>query len=115
MDTEQARIRLMHILQEAEAIARHTAGCDLTGFQDNWLVRRSVQHGLLIIGEAVRNVPSALKDKYPEVPWERIRALGNVLRHEYQHIDDDRIWDIVTVNLPTLAKVIRHMLAELEC
>ena len=31
-----------------------------------------------------------------------IRALGNRLRHEYDAIREDRLWDIVQIDLPPL-------------
>jgi uncharacterized protein with HEPN domain len=37
-----------------------------------------------------------------------------VLRHEYQHIDDRRLWEILTVHLPQLRPIILLMIAELE-
>jgi uncharacterized protein with HEPN domain len=36
------------------------------------------------------------------------------LRHEYQSIDDRRLWEIVRVHLPELRKVVLKMLAELQ-
>lgn len=38
----------------------------------------------------------------PGQPWQEIRGLGNRLRHEYDAIREDRIWNIVTINIPTL-------------
>jgi uncharacterized protein with HEPN domain len=43
-----------------------------------------------------------------------IIAIGNVLRHEYQRIDDRRIWEIATAHLPALALVVRRMIAEID-
>jgi uncharacterized protein with HEPN domain len=37
-----------------------------------------------------------------------------VLRHEYQHIDDRRLWEILTVHLPQLRPVILSMISGLE-
>ena len=59
-------------------------------------------------------MPSELRDQSPEVPWNAIIGIGNVLRHDYQHLDDRRLWDIVTVHLPELRPLIERMLAELE-
>jgi uncharacterized protein with HEPN domain len=38
----------------------------------------------------------------PDQPWHEIRALGNRLRHEYDAIREDRLWDIVQIDLPSL-------------
>ena len=36
-----------------------------------------------IIGEATKNLPQDLKDKYTEVPWEEMYRLRNRITHEY--------------------------------
>jgi uncharacterized protein with HEPN domain len=37
-----------------------------------------------------------------------------VLRHEYERVDPQTMWEIATVKLPELEKVIGAMLAELK-
>jgi uncharacterized protein with HEPN domain len=59
-------------------------------------------------------LPPELRDQAPDVAWSAIIGIGNVLRHDYQHIDDRLLWDVVTVHLPELRPVIARMLAELS-
>ena len=54
-----------------------------------------------------KNLPVDLKAPRPEVPCERIRALGNFLRYEYASIDNARIWSIVTEHLQPLEAAVR--------
>jgi uncharacterized protein with HEPN domain len=67
-----------------------------------------------IISEAVKSLPSDMLERYPETEWNKIMAIGNVLRHEYQRVDPDAMWDIANVKLPELEKVIRRMLSDLN-
>jgi uncharacterized protein with HEPN domain len=76
-------------------------------------MKRAVEHALLIIAEAAKNIPDDLKQKRPEVPWKRIHGLGNMLRHEYRRIDSDILWSVVTENLDGLDKAIEALLADL--
>jgi uncharacterized protein with HEPN domain len=48
------------------------------------------------------------------VPWTSIIGIGNILRHEYQRLDDAQLWEIATVHLPALEPVIERMLAEFD-
>jgi uncharacterized protein with HEPN domain len=41
-------------------------------------------------------------------------GIGNILRHEYQRLDDKQLWEIATVHRPKLEPVVARMLAELE-
>ena len=67
-----------------------------------------------IVSEAAKALPAELRARFPEAPWSAIIGIGNILRHEYQHLDDHRLWEVVTVHLPQLRPVILRMLAELE-
>ena len=73
---------------------------EFAAFADSWGMKRAVEHGLLIIAEAAKHLPSPLKQARPEVPWEKIHGLG--LRHEYRRIDPEILWSIVTEHLSTL-------------
>lgn len=50
---------------------------------------------LLCVSEAVRNallLDPEVVSRNPGIPWKQIRALGNVLRHEYGEIDATTVW-----------------------
>jgi uncharacterized protein with HEPN domain len=63
------------------------------------------------VSEASRHLPTALTSKYPEQPWAEIAAVGNLLRHEYQRIDDVIMWKIASKSLPALRPIVQAMLA----
>lgn len=67
-----------------------------------------------IIGEAAACLSSELKDAYPEVSWPRIVAMRNRLVHDYLNIDLDILWDVVSVEVPTLAEQIAEIIQDLE-
>ena len=69
---------------------------------------------LEIISEASRYIPPQLTDKHPEVPWADIRGIGNQLRHAYDQLDGDIIWNTATISVPELKIVIEAMIATLE-
>lgn len=63
---------LRHILDEAEAIRQTTRNIGFEEFEASWLIRRAVEHGLLIIAEAANTLPADLKKTQPEIPWAQI-------------------------------------------
>lgn len=65
---------------------------------------------LEIIGEAVRNIPDEQRRLYPEIPWQSIVGMKNILVHEYWQVDIITIWRTVIVFLPSLKLVIPKML-----
>ncbi len=93
---------LAEIREAVEGIETHTSGKSLADFEQDWLLRLAVQRALEIISEAARHIPDDLLPHAPDVPWKKIRGIGNILRHEYHKIADDVIWVVVTENLGPL-------------
>jgi uncharacterized protein with HEPN domain len=102
-------IAISDILGAIEGIAAATAGKTLEQFKADWLLRHGVQGGIEIISEAARRLPDELLADWQEIPWPQIRAVGNVLRHEYSSISDDIIWQVVVDDIPALRRAIEGM------
>jgi uncharacterized protein with HEPN domain len=106
--------RLHHILEEAAEIDAATKNISFETFRDTWVIRRSVEHGLLIISEAVKALPPEMKSAHPEIAWGKIESLGNYLRHEYRDIDPETLWRIARRQLVELVAAVRVMIASEE-
>lgn len=48
----------------------------------------------------------------PEIPWQNIAGLRDLITHEYFRIDIQRVLDIVEHDLPGLERAIEQRLAE---
>ena len=69
-------------------------------FKMNYLIVDAIVRNFEIIGEASKNVPFEIKDKHPEIPWNKMYGLRNLIAHEYFGIDYEMIWEISKNNLP---------------
>jgi uncharacterized protein with HEPN domain len=94
------------ILEAIGRVEQITAGKTLADFEQSWQLRWLVQRAIEIISEASRALPDDLKNERPEIPWPRVRGIGNVLRHEYGGLSDPIIWRVVTDELPRLKAAI---------
>ena len=83
-------------------------------FKTNKDKREATIRRIEIIGEAVKNIPSSLKSKYPEVAWKEIVGTRDKMIHHYFGVDIDIVWDIIKENLPVLKKQILRIKKELE-
>ncbi len=97
------------ILVAMDKIERYTEDMTYETFMKNELVVDAIIRNLEIIGEASRNIPEEVKDRYGNIPWGRMIALRNIAAHEYFRIDLAIIWEIVTENLPDTKPEIREM------
>jgi uncharacterized protein with HEPN domain len=104
------RIRLKDIRDEIVGIRELTKDADADRFAASWAMMRAVQHALLIIAETARHIPPELKNTRPEVPWQKIHGLGNMLRHEYRRIDPAILWSVITDSLDGLDRAAAALL-----
>jgi len=112
--TRKVRHALHDILEAIERVDQITSGKTLAEFEQSWQLRWLVQRAIEVISEASRAIPSELTDTRPEIPWSRVRGIGNVLRHEYQGLSDPIIWRVVTDELPRLKLAIQAIDASLD-
>ena len=112
--SRSVKILLGDILEAAELLGSYTAGLTLEDFADNIEKQDSVARRLEIIGEAVKGLPQALRDRYPKVPWRDITGARDVLVHEYFRIDLDLAWEMVKKDIPELAAHVKRILDDLD-
>jgi uncharacterized protein with HEPN domain len=105
---------LQEILAAIEGIEAAIAGKTFADFQREWLLRHGIQRGIEIISEASRHIPAELLASRPEIPWDQVKGIGSVLRHEYHRVSDKVIWVVATERLPSLKKAIRAIKASLK-
>ncbi|MGH3903386.1 MAG: HepT-like ribonuclease domain-containing protein [Pseudonocardiaceae bacterium] len=98
--------RLRDILDCAERITRYG---DIGGPED--LVLDAILHNLVVIGEAVRGLSDACREREPAVRWSAIVSMRNLLAHEYFRIEYEQVRDVVEVHVPTLAAAVRRLLS----
>jgi uncharacterized protein with HEPN domain len=103
-------IRLNDILDNIDAVAEMIEGVDLGAYRHDVKLRRAIERCVEIVLEASRHIPTRLKADYPDQPWDEIAAIGNLLRHHYERIDDLIMWKIATRSLPQLRPTIIAMI-----
>ena len=87
---------LNSILRIEEYIGEFT----FSEFKMNYMVVDAVIRNFEIIGEASKNIPTEIQNKYPQIPWKKMYGLRNLIAHEYFGIDYEMIWEISKNNLP---------------
>ena len=103
--------RLSDIIEAIRHIQAETDGVPLDVFEADWRKRWLVERGVEIISEASRRLPAELKARHPEIPWQQVVDIGNILRHEYQRVAPDVLWRLAQDDLPPLDRACRMELA----
>jgi uncharacterized protein with HEPN domain len=109
-----ARIVLEQMLEAIADIEQITAERSFEAYAADRPSRRAVERCIEIISEASRRVPESLKDSHPMIPWQKIAGIGNVLRHDYDVVNDATIWHAATVDLLPLKAAVQALLRAVE-
>jgi uncharacterized protein with HEPN domain len=101
---------LMDIIEAIEHVREKAGATPLDEFKRDWEQQWIVQRGTEIVSEASRQLPEDPKGRHPEIPWPKIAAIGNVMRHEYRQVSPPLLWEIVQNHLTPLEAVCREEL-----
>ena len=96
--------RLTDIIEVMERIHSVLGDMPLDVFETDWQRQWLVERGVEIISEASRHLTDDLKARHPEIPWQKVAGIGNVLRHNYESIAAPIIWKLAQADLPLLEK-----------
>jgi|SRR5271155_2539337 len=99
-DTE--RDTLEDIRDNIARAMRFVAGCDLDGFLVDDKTFYAATRCLEIISEASRRFPPAFKERFPEIPRTDVAGSGNIYRHNYESVQELRVWKTIHEALPPL-------------
>jgi uncharacterized protein with HEPN domain len=106
--------RLTDIIVAIGRVNGVLADVSLEAFENDWQRQWLVERGVEIISEASRHLPDDLKARNPEIPWQKVAGIGNILRHNYESIAAPVLWKLVQADWPTLEKVCRSELTAEE-
>jgi uncharacterized protein with HEPN domain len=114
MPFEDARSSLEDILDSIRLIQQFVRGMDLEAYRRDEKTQAAVERKLLIVSEAAIRMKEGAEALCPGIPWRDIRGSGNWLRHQYDSVDVETIWDTIQDGLPPLKAAVEKALGSTE-
>lgn len=114
MNNKDPTVFAAHILECIEKVQEYTEDITKKDFKNSTQLQDAIIRRVEIIGEAARNIPQEIQRKYPEIPWDEMKGMRNVLIHEYFGVDLDLTWEVAQKDLPDLKSQIISLKEELE-
>lgn len=105
---------LEDIVDNAQRIESYIGGMDRVDVERDGRTWDAVERCLERICEAVHRLGDRAEQLMPGHPWGDISGMGNRLRHAYNRINLDVVWNAATRNVPPLAADTRRALDALN-
>jgi len=103
-------IFIEHILESINKIKDFSKNLSKEELSKNELNKYALIRAIEIIGEAVKNLPSDFKDKYPNIPWSKIAGMRDKLMHHYFGVNFDNVWEVIKQDIPKLEQDIEEII-----
>ena len=89
---------------------------DLVSSENGVLILDAIAMRLQVVGELLKKinkVDNSILENYPEIEWNKIMKLRDIVSHHYEKVDHEIIFDICKNHVPRLKSTI-HKIIEKE-
>lgn len=117
--SERQRYYLRQIVDNIRLAQAFIAQMTLDDFVADTKTRYACERAVLYVSEAIRDFEKEGRKADPEftldylsgdVAWSAGKGIGNVIRHDYDEIREEVIWNTIIDRLPHLASVCQEAL-----
>jgi uncharacterized protein with HEPN domain len=112
--TRDYSLFIKDILRAMENIEEFISDVTFEEFSVNEKTKSAVVWQIQIIGEATKNLPEAIRNKYNEVPWKYLARIRDKIAHFYFGIDYEIVWDVVKEKFPVIKTFIEKILQDMK-
>jgi uncharacterized protein with HEPN domain len=102
------------MLEYAEKARAFVGAMTWAEFQADEKTRFATIRAIEIIGEAARHIPADVQARFPEIPWQLIIGMRNILAHDYIGTNPRVIYDTATIFVPDLMVKLPAVVAEMD-
>ena len=108
---------LQHIHEAAALILEYTKGMSKEAFLGDRRTQQAVLMNLMVMGEAtalLRNEYPDFVATHPQVEWNKIRGMRNIMAHEYWTINLGIVWETAVSRIPALHETLTALVTGAE-
>ena len=107
------------MLENYQLITEFTRGLSQEEYGKSRLIQYGVERAALTISEAARRIdvlihrkecPEDIVDRIGKEDWHAIKAIGNILRHDYDEILLDSMWELARGKVDALTAALQSIL-----
>lgn len=107
------RLYIKDILDAIQKIEDFVGNISFEEFVEDDKTSSACIRKLEIVGEASKNIPQDLKEKYPHLPWREMAGMRDKIVHFYFGVDYEIVWKVIKERLPEIKTEMSRIIEEL--
>lgn len=112
--TREYKLFVKDILAAINDVENFVKDLEYSDFFTDEKTRSAVVWKILVVGEATKNIPKEIRDKYKELPWKYMAKIRDKIAHFYFGVDYEIVWSVAKEKLPGIKPVIEKILSDLK-
>jgi|SRR6478672_442857 len=97
---------LLDIVRAGQLILQFAQGLNREQLESDLRTQSAILYQVAIMGEATKRLSREFREQHPEVPWDDIAGMRDVVAHQYDRIDLDIVWQVIQRNIPELLSLL---------
>ncbi len=114
MSKRDISLFIADIIDGIRKINEFVEGMDLDGFIKDDKTSSAVIRKLEIIGEATKNIPRQVRQRYKDIPWTDLAKMRDKMAHFYFGVDHDIVWKVIKERLPAILQSMEQIAKDLK-
>ena len=106
--------RLLDARQFAQNAVSHAIGLSPSVLAEALQPQHAALYALMVVGEALAQIPLDIRSEAPEIAWRSIIGLRNHLIHAYWQIDLEIIADVIKNRIDPLVAELEKLITFVE-
>lgn len=103
---------LQDIIEAMSAIEKFVEGISFDEFREDDKTSSAVIRKFEIVGEAAKQIPQDIKDKYNQLPWKEMSGMRDRLIHFYFGIKYELVWHTIKDVIPHVKPVMQEIIQD---
>jgi len=97
------------MLNAIDRIQEMSTATNRRAFDTDHVSQDAICWNIHILGEASKLIPEDVRQRYPEVRWQALRSMRNVIVHRYEQLRLDILWNTIHQDLPPLREQLEEI------
>jgi len=101
---------IQDMLTACRKIRSYSLGLNYLEFINDEKTIDATVRNIQILGEAAKQVPREVQEKYPAIEWTKIIRSRHIIVHDYFELDYEIVWRIIQDYIPPLEVELERIL-----